>query len=70
MAKKKIQYCNRCGEYTRHIYIGKLKEAEDPAFNRIATVMTLGGYQIAKRLMDESPKCFECTQCGLISKKR
>lgn len=70
MAKTKIQYCKKCGEYTRHIYAGKLKEAEDASFNRFATVMTLGGYQIAKRLMDDSPKCFECSKCGRISKER
>ena len=29
MAKTKIQYCKKCGTYTKHIYVGKLKEAEE-----------------------------------------
>ena len=70
MKRTEIKYCKKCGEYTKHTYIGKLKEAEDASFNRLATIMTLGGYQVAKRLMDDSPKCFECIACGHISKER
>ena len=67
MAKTKIQYCKECNTFTEHTYVGKLKE-EDASFNRFATIITLGGYQVAKRLLDDSPKCFKCSKCGNICK--
>lgn len=70
MAKTKIQHCKKCNALTEHTYVGKLKEAEDDSFNRFATIMTLGGYQVAKRLLDDSPKCFKCSKCGNICKER
>lgn len=68
MAKIQVKFCKKCGEYTKHSYVGKLKEPEDHAFNCFATMMTLGMYQISKRIMDDSPKCFECNKCGHILK--
>lgn len=65
----KIQYCKNCGCLTEHSYAGKLKNEEDTSFNRFATIITLGGYQIAKKLFDDSPKCFKCNKCGHISKE-
>lgn len=69
MAKTLIRYCRKCNQYTRQTYVGKLKEPEDRMFNCLATMATLGGYQIAKRLMDDSPKCYECSRCGRITKE-
>lgn len=40
MAKNKIKFCKKCGEYTEHSYVGKFKEPEDHAFNCFATMMT------------------------------
>lgn len=70
MAKTKIQHCKKCNGFTEHTYVGKLKEAEDASFNRIATIMTLGGYQVVKRLLNDSQKCFKCSECRNICKER
>ncbi len=67
MAKSAIKYCRKCKQYTRQTYVGKIKEPEDNTFNCLATIATLGGYQIAKRIMDDSQKCFECSRCGRIA---
>lgn len=64
-----VRYCKKCNEYTNHIYVGELKEAEDASFNRFATIMTLGGYQAARRFIDDSPKCLACSKCGNIFKE-
>lgn len=70
MAKTQVKFCKKCGEYTNHSYVGKLKEPKDHAFNCFATMMTLSMYQISNRIMDDSPKCFECNKCGHIFKEK
>lgn len=70
MAKNTIRYCRKCKQYTRQSYVGKLKEPEDHAFNCFATIATLGMYQISKRIMEDSVKCYECSRCGRIEADR
>jgi hypothetical protein len=69
MAKTQVKFCSKCDNYQRHTYIGKPAESqEEKSFNFVATLMTLGAYQIPKRLFDDRPKFWECNKCGYISK--
>lgn len=70
MAKVKVKFCKFCGNYTQQTYVGKAeKSMDEKSFDRMATIMTLGAYQISKRLCGEdTPKLWKCEQCQNISK--
>lgn len=70
MMRTRIEFCHTCANYTKHICIGKVPlSQEEKSFDRFATILTLGAYQISKCLYGEHPKIWECKNCGNTIKK-
>ena len=69
MAKYKINICERCGEYTKHKYVGKCaKDRDEKEFNIVAGIVTLGIYTIVDKAFDQRPGWWECCKCGRLTK--
>ncbi len=61
MAKNGVKFCDKCGCYTKHIYVGKRAASGDD----IATAIFSLGLSL---LVDPRPKFWECEKCGNITK--
>ena len=70
MAKYKINICGRCGEHTKHKYVGKdARNRSEREFDIAAGIITLGMYTIIDKASDQRPRWWECCKCGKLIKE-